>query len=94
MQRAESDLYEQIVRVSRQRGIVYPAARRVAMTWGQARQIPVNPLADAQALQARIPLGIDSPVAVVMREQGLSRAQAEQVVAQYRADNQGSAPDA
>jgi len=33
-------------------------------------------------------------VAVVMREQGISRAQAEQVVAQYRADNRGSAPDA
>jgi len=92
MQTAESDLYEQIVRVSRQRGIVYPAARRVAMAWGQGRQIPVNPLADAQALQARIPLGIDSAVAVVMREQGISRAQAEQVVSQYRADNRATVP--
>jgi len=87
MQRAESELYEQIQRVAATRGINYPSARRVALAYGEGKQIPADPLADAQATQQRIAVGIDSPVAAIAREQGITEERAREVFARYRADS-------
>lgn len=83
MARAERELYSEIRRVAATRGIMYPATDRVDVTYREGKQIPADPNAEAQALQARIGLGIDSPIAAIAREQGITEAQARAVFARY-----------
>lgn len=92
MQRAESDLYREIVRVAATRGVNYPDASGVRVEWSDTRQIPADPLAEAQALQQRMALGIDSPVEAIRREQGVSRERARTLAAQYRDDAAPATP--
>ena len=94
MAAAERELYAQIRRVAATRGIIYPEAQRVDVTYREGQQIPADPNAEAQALQARIGLGIDSPIAAIAREQGITEAQARAVFARYRQDAATVAPPA